>query len=116
MATFAAILDAKRRQQAAMEERHPGTLLINGTAYPGAIVTGQEPQMTLEGTVTQQRTLVFSVLIAKLPLSVVRDASSLTMKRLRCTHVETGITYVLREEWTDPNGVTRRLTLAQAEG
>lgn len=112
-----ALLAAKTRHQRELEKAYPATLTIGGINYAAAAATQSGSYLTLTGGTQQQRTATFQVLQTTLPLSIVRDTTIPTqpLKRITITHAQTGLTYQLQNEWTDPHGVTRTLTCTQSE-
>lgn len=105
-----ALVAAKTRMQKHLEKSYPATLAIDGENYAAAVVVTEAELMTMDGGTQQKRGATFSVLQAVLPLAVVRDGlPSQALKRVKVTHVETGLVYRLRQEWTDPHGVIRQL-------
>lgn len=103
--------------QTALEAQYPGTIQINGQNYPVAVVPRTGGLVLLEGGQRSQYSAVFLVLKTRMPLAEVREETKdgQPLKPVRVTHLETGLTYTLRNEWSDANSVNRRLECEQEE-
>lgn len=108
----------RSRLQETLMEQHPGEVMLGTLRIPCAIAPRTMGIEVGDGRTRQLRSLVFLVKKADLDLALIRDLSKASQPlrtNLIFVHVETGLRYLLTNEWSEPNSVNRRLECSEAE-